>query len=144
MSNDFSELRIQHLEMIQAVIARLAGNNASHKNYCISLIMGAFGLAATLQKPLIAALAFLPVVAFAVLDAQYLRLEKRYRELFERVRLESPAERPDFRLHTTGLPQIGFWTAFASWSIQAFYLPTIAGVLFITILLEVFYGSTLF
>jgi uncharacterized protein (DUF486 family) len=74
-----AELSVKHLEMIQAVVARLASYGAALKNYCLTLTTAVCGFAITLQRPLVAALALLPIVIFAVLDAQYLQVERRLR-----------------------------------------------------------------
>ncbi|MEJ6846717.1 hypothetical protein V3589_10930 [Sinorhizobium fredii] len=128
--------------MIQAVIARLATNNAAHKNYCVTLVAAAIGLAATLQKPFVAAIALIPILIFAFLDAQYLRIEKRYRDLYDEVRLEASDRPPDFRLHVNGAKVVSFSSVLRSWSVQGFYLPTFVGVFLVIIALEVLYGRT--
>ena len=71
-----AELWVKHLEMIQGIMTRIAGYGASLKNYCLTLTTAVCGFAITLQRPLVAALALLPLVIFAVLDAQYLRVER--------------------------------------------------------------------
>ncbi len=71
-----AELWVKHLEMIQGIVTRIAGYGASLKNYCLTLTTAVCGFAITLQRPLVAALALLPLVIFAVLDAQYLRVER--------------------------------------------------------------------
>lgn len=130
MEKDYTDSRVRHLELIQAVITRLASNNASHKNYCITLVSAGIGLAAVLDRPLLALVALVPTIVFATLDAQYLRVERRYRLLYDQVRSEPSDVRPDFRLRTSPeLATVRFWSTFWSWSIQAFYLPTSAGIL---------------
>jgi hypothetical protein len=81
-SDKITELRVKHLEMIQAIISRVANKGATLKNYCLTLVTAICGLAVSLQRPLAAAMAFLPVVIFALLDDQYLRVERRFRHLF--------------------------------------------------------------
>ena len=67
-----AELWVKHLEMIQGIVTRIAGYGASLKNYCLTLTTAVCGFAITLQRPLVAALSLLPLVIFAVLDAQFL------------------------------------------------------------------------
>ena len=83
-----AELRLKHLEMLQSAVARMAGVGVSLKNYCITLTTAVCGFSITLQRPLVALLALLPITTFALVDAQYLRIERRFRALFDRVRSE--------------------------------------------------------
>src|ERR1035437_66125 len=97
-SAKIADLRVKHLEMLQAVISRIAGQGATLKNYCITLTTAVCGFAITLEKPLVTLLALFPVTIFALLDAQYLRMERRFRVLFDRVRLENWGTVPSFEL----------------------------------------------
>ena len=47
----WTEMHIQHLQMLQGVIARMALNSASLKNYCMTISAAIIGLAAAIQKP---------------------------------------------------------------------------------------------
>src|ERR1019366_5262688 len=80
-SAKIADLRVKHLEMLQAVISRIAGQGATLKNYCITLTTAVCGFAITLEKPLVTLLALCPVTIFALLDVQYLRMERRFRVL---------------------------------------------------------------
>src|SRR5262245_54410411 len=97
-SAKIAELRVKHLEMIQAVILRMSNQAGSVKNYCITVTTAVCGFAITLQRPLVALLAILPITTFALLDAQYLRLERCFRALFERVRSEDWETIPTFEI----------------------------------------------
>ncbi|KQS72224.1 hypothetical protein ASG39_00040 [Rhizobium sp. Leaf371] len=129
MEKVFTDAKIKHLEMIQSVIARLANSNSAHKNYCITLVTAVCGLATTLHRPYMALLAIVPVMIFAILDAQYLRLEQRYRTLYEQVRSEPVTVAPDFRLSVANVKGATFLRTLLSWSISVFYLPTFLGVI---------------
>src|ERR1700719_692214 len=83
----YFELRVKHLEMLQATIARMSGQSATLKNYCVTLITAVGGFAITLAKPNVALLALAPIAAFALLDARYLQRERLFRAKYERVRL---------------------------------------------------------
>jgi len=78
-----AELQVKRLEMVQAIISKLANYGATLKNYCITLTTAVCGFAVTLHRPLVAFLALLPIVVFALLDAQFLRVERRFRALFD-------------------------------------------------------------
>jgi len=124
-----AELRIKHLEMLQSLITRMAGYGASFKSYCITVTTAVIGFAFTLHRPAVAALALLPVIAFGVADAQYLRVERRFREVFNLVRKESWDTMPSFEINLQSAPALSFMSAATSWSIVWFYTPLAVGVL---------------
>jgi hypothetical protein len=135
-----ADLRLKHLEMIQAIVTRMANHSATLKNYCITLITAICGFAISLQRPFVALLAFLPIVMFSLLDTQYLRMERRFRSLFNIVRAEGWATEPDFEIAVNKAPQIGFWGVFFSWSIGVFYLPLALGICAVLVIAGVVYG----
>jgi hypothetical protein len=124
-----AELRIKHLEMLQSLISRMAGYGASFKSYCITVTTAVIGFAFTLHRPAVAGLALLPVIAFGVADAQYLRVERRFREVFNLVRKESWDTMPSFEINLQNAPAQSFMSAATSWSIVWFYTPLAVGVL---------------
>jgi uncharacterized membrane protein YdfJ with MMPL/SSD domain len=73
-----------HLQMIQAVVSRLAAQSTTIKGWCVTLTAALLGYGATAATPVIVGLAIYVIVAFAVLDAYYLVLERKYRELYLR------------------------------------------------------------
>jgi hypothetical protein len=78
------ERRLKYLEMLQAVIARMASNQFTIRASSVALVTAIIGFAAAKEPDLrMAALALLPAVCFWVLDAYYLTLERGYRDLFE-------------------------------------------------------------
>ena len=77
---------IKHLEFIQAIIARQAGNSFLLKAWSITLVAGLFALAAKDASGRFAWLALLPTFGFCGLDAYYLHQEKRFRQLYDWVR----------------------------------------------------------
>jgi hypothetical protein len=122
------ELRAKHLEMIQSVITRLASNGATLKSFCITLVTAVCGLAATLQRPNVALLSLLPIFAFAIVDAQYLRTERRMRGLYDKERREDWRTPPTFEIAVSRAPAESFIAALLSWSILIFYIPLALGV----------------
>ena len=124
-----AELRVKHLEMLQGLITRMAGYGASFKSYCITVTTAVIGFAFTLHRPAVAALALLPVIAFGVADAQYVRVERRFRAVFNLVRSESWDAMPSFDINLASAPAQSFLSAVTSWSIVWFYAPLAVGVL---------------
>ena len=86
---------VKHLELIQAVITRLAQNSFACKGWCIALVAAIFVLAAGEANPQFLLVALLPTIAFWGLDAYYLRQERLFRKLYDAVRKAAPAELED-------------------------------------------------
>jgi len=78
-----TDQRVKYLEMIQAVIARLAGHSFAVKGIAVTLATGAVGLAASLKKPDLAVAGAVAVLVLWGLDAFYLRRERAFRRLFD-------------------------------------------------------------
>jgi hypothetical protein len=120
---------LAHLNMLQGVITRLAGNSASCKTWCLTLVSAliAFAGAAHSAGPIV--LTILPVVMLLLLDAAYLGNEVAYRELFndlaKKIRGNTYQSSDLFDLKASlSLPTFG--RALKSWSIYIFYYPLIA------------------
>jgi hypothetical protein len=71
----------------------------------------------------------LPVIAFGIADAQYLRVERRFRAVFNAVRAEGWDVMPSFDTNLASAPTQSFLSAATSWSIVWFYAPLAIGVL---------------
>jgi hypothetical protein len=85
MADEYPTERIKHLEMIQAVVARLANEAALIRGWALTVSSAFFAFAAQSYSWRVAAVGLLPVVAFWGLNAYYLRLERQYRKLHDRV-----------------------------------------------------------
>src|SRR4051794_13614111 len=83
-----ADLRLKQLEMLQSVVARMAAQSATLKNYCVTISVAIAGFAITLQRPIVALLTLVPILAFAFLDARYLQQERRFRGRFDAVTAE--------------------------------------------------------
>ena len=118
-----AELRVKQLDMLQANVARMASVGVSLKNYCITITTAVCGFAISLKQPGLGLLALLPIITFALLDAQYLRIERRFRSLFDHVRSEDWGEIPDFEINLKNSRPESFFGVVFSWSIYYFYAP---------------------
>lgn len=78
--------REKHLELIQGVINRMAGNSFHLKGWSVVLVSALFALAASDANADFVYLAFLPAIAFWVLDGYFLWQERMYRKLYDAVR----------------------------------------------------------
>jgi len=142
-SDKIADLRVKRLEMVQLIIARLGNYGTSLKNYCITLTTGVCGFAITSQKPAIILLSVISTSIFLLLDAQFLRVERRFRLLFEQMALEKWDDVPNFSLDRSSISNPLYQKALISWSIMIFYIP-ILGIIVITFLISfVLYGHVM-
>jgi hypothetical protein len=80
------EKKIKHLEMIQNIITRLANNSFSLKGWTVIFIAAVLGFAIKESDPYYIPLVLFPIFAFWGLDGYYLRQEKLFRALYDKVR----------------------------------------------------------
>jgi hypothetical protein len=71
-----------HLTLVQNIIARMANNSSSCKNWCVTIVAAILVIVADKQKPQYAWLALLPTISFGIVDAYYLAIEKTFREQY--------------------------------------------------------------
>ena len=79
------EDQVKHLEMIQVVINRLAGNTFLIKGWTVTFVTAILVLAVGQKSWAVAVLAAVGATVFGVLDAYYLRLERMFRCLYQQV-----------------------------------------------------------
>ncbi len=94
-----AETKIAHLQMIQAVITRMAGNSLMVKVWTVTLVAALFALAAADTNGFFVYVAYLPAVMFWALDAYFLRQERLFRKLYDQVR-EIEHGTVDFSMNT--------------------------------------------
>ena len=70
------------LQMIQAIITRLAGNSGALKGFSVTIVTALLGVSINAHKPSYAWLGVYPIVVLGLLDAYYLALERLYRSLY--------------------------------------------------------------
>jgi hypothetical protein len=137
-----ADLRVKQLEIVQSIIARIASYGANLKNYCITLTTAICGFAITLHRPLVIVSAIVPVVVFMLLDAQFLRVERRFRALFDQLRGDWDVL-PRFAINLQSAPEIRYWSVLTSWSILIFYLPLAIAVTAVLMISGQIYGRYL-
>jgi hypothetical protein len=123
--------KLKHLELIQAVVNRLATSSFLLKGWTVVLVSALFALAAKDAKPVFLYVAFLPAVAFWGLDGYFLSQERLFRTLYDRVRL-LPADQVDFSMNVAAVASgaRGWMSACFSKTLGAFH-----GSIIITIVL---------
>jgi hypothetical protein len=94
------ENKLKHLEMIQGVINRMANNSFLIKGWSVVLVAALFALAAKDNSVDFIYLAYFPAIAFWSLDGFYLRQERLYRKMYDKVRTQKEEE-IDFSISTS-------------------------------------------
>ncbi|RLW70267.1 MAG: hypothetical protein B6D68_01090 [spirochete symbiont of Stewartia floridana] len=79
------ESKLKHLELIQGVINRMAGNSFLLKGWSVTLVSALLVLAAKDSNQFFIYLACFPCVAFWGLDGYFLWQERMYRKLYKNV-----------------------------------------------------------
>ena len=85
---------VRHLEMIQAVIDRLANNSFLVKGWALTLASATYAFSVQTSEGSIAVVGMFGVVAFWTLDAYYLRSERLFRALYDSVRFNRSHTHP--------------------------------------------------
>ena len=119
------EMHIKHLEMLQNVISRMAGNSASVKNYSMTIAAAIIGLATAIQQAEVLLYTVPIILIFGVLDAHYLRLERAFRDQFNSVRKSGIEEMPDFLISPSWSAGHKMFSGILSWSVWLFYGPLV-------------------
>jgi len=138
------EKKIKHLEMIEAIIERMAKNSFVLKGWAMTLVVAVSTLASQGSSKKFMLLAFIPILGFWALDAFYVQQERRFKQLYKNVVAKSDKD-IDFSMDTskvTGtkeeMKRLYFYRCILSPSVVWFY-PVIAGALIaVVIVLKVF------
>ena len=75
--------KVSHLEMIQGVINRMAGNSFALKGWAVTLVAGIFALSSKDSDRTYFIVAYIPIIVFWFLDSYYLLQERLFRSLYE-------------------------------------------------------------
>lgn len=78
----------KHLDMIQSVIRRMAQNSFMIKGWSLTLVVAVFAFIKDNINGFIIPFIILPIILFGSLDAYYLMLERKYRQLYNIVRVK--------------------------------------------------------
>lgn len=114
-----------YLQMLQEPICRMSTISAIFKGFAATIVAGISVISYASINVWILGLSFLPVLAFALLDVYYLKLERKFLFLFEQVRLGK--HEIDFSMKLTNDPleiisaRARVWDCIKSPSIYLFY-----------------------
>ena len=97
------EKKFKHLEMIQGIINRMASNSFMLKGWAVTLVAGVYALASKDANKIYYLITYVPIIIFWGLDAYYLRQERLYRKLYDKVRKQEEDD-IDFSMNAT-LPE---------------------------------------
>ena len=130
MNNDIGEVNrdemIAYLQIIESAIDRMGSNSAILKGFAAAVLAGISALASIADISVIILMATLfPVLLFGYLDAKYLQVEKKFRMLYEKVRLEEKdidfSMKTDFAKAELRKGKATLLNAVGSWSVWPFY-----------------------
>ena len=131
--------KADHLKMVQGVIARMAGNSAQMKTWAVSLVTAVVVFSGLSDDPhwLIGAGGCVPVIAFWIMDARYLHLERCYVKLYDAI-VAGAEVRPfdlNYRAHASQVASV--WSVGRSWSVATFYGALLAAMVALSVFLAV-------
>lgn len=134
-----TESKLKHLEMIQAVITRMANNSFLVKGWCLTLVSGLLALAGGKDgNAKLVFVTYLPLLMFWYLDGFFLQQERLFRKIYDYKRLQretdfaiSPVDIPSDKKKVDGVVRI-----MVSKTLLAFYGLTLIAVLVATAILN--------
>lgn len=124
--------------MIQAIVNRMSVNSFLLKGWSVVLISALFALAAGDSQALFGYIAYFPAIAFWMLDAYFLRQERLFRKLYDRVRHLAETE-VDFSMDTSVVDgEVAAWSAVVFSKTLLLFHGTVFGSIVIVMLVIVF------
>lgn len=119
-----------YLQMIQGTIDRMSTTSAIFKGFCATIVAGIMAVSYSEINKWVFVLAVSPVACFLLLDIYYLLLERRFRALYNRVRLGEHEVNFDLTPPKVGSlresERCSIWNCIKSPSIYLFYGPLMA------------------
>lgn len=129
-----TDKKIKHLELIQGVINRMAGNMFLFKGWGITLVAATLALLASKDvEPGLILITLIPVIAFWILDGYFLSQERGYRDLYEEVAKKTDSEEINFSLNNKSFitGKNTWYQSFSSPTLKIFYGMAIAMILIV-------------
>lgn len=128
------EDRRQHLSFIQAIVTRMSQASSSSKTWLLPIVTLTYGYAVAKEQFWVAVMGIGAVLIFGLLDANYLKQERAFRKLYDKV--ASGVDIPVFSLNPSFAGSTGSkvnywpdWEDLRSWAVAPIYGPLIvAGV----------------
>lgn len=98
------ENKRHHLDIIQSAALRMGNNSFALKGWAVTLVAGIFALSSKDADKMYFLITYIPVLVFWGLDAYYLKQERLYRALYNKIRKKEESQ-VDFEMNTT-LPEL--------------------------------------
>jgi hypothetical protein len=92
--------KIKHLEFIQLVITRMNINSFLLRGWAVTLVAAVFAFSAKDSNPKYVLITFISSILFWILDGYYLSQERKYRDLYNKIRKEDE-QNIDFDMNAT-------------------------------------------
>lgn len=128
-----------HLKIMQGVIQRMAENSRACKVWCITIVSAGLILVARVDRPDFVLISLVPAVAFLILDAYYLALERAFRGSYNSFvqKLAQGELTPSdlYDVKPTGSVPRTFFRSLNSFSIWPFYASLVIMVLVVRYLI---------
>ena len=124
---DIDTNKITYLQMIQSVIDRMSNISADIKGFCVAVSAGIVALTIDSTDIVSFGISILFIMIFLVLDIYYLGIERQYRYLYNKVRMDEIEV--DFNLgmdlkkSEINQAKAKFFQCLSSKSIILFYIP---------------------
>lgn len=116
----FNENETEHLQLIQSIVNRMASNSFLLKGWCVTLLTALIALGID-KHPKILVASILPILSFWYLDAFFLKTERAYRSLYNKMILKDETV-PLFSLNPAhGGEQHTIWQSLFSQTLSVFY-----------------------
>ncbi len=115
--------RLEHLKMIQSVIARMAQNSFLVKGWSVTLVTAVMALTLRDSNKGFVLLALYPALVFWGLDAYYLRQERLFRELYDTVRGSATDSAAAFSMDTSQFDRVvpSWWSTLFALTVVALH-----------------------
>lgn len=84
--NSNNKDKLGYLQLIQEPICRMSTISAIFKGFAAAIVGGIAMISFKDISPAVLGLSFLPVLSFAMLDIYYLKLERKFRYLYKKVK----------------------------------------------------------
>jgi hypothetical protein len=125
----------KHLDLIQAIVTRLAGNSFLLKGWSVTLVTALFAFAAKDGKTYFMFLAYLPAITFWLLDGYYLSQERTFRALYDVIRRKDEGD-IDFSMDPSQIPgtergKLTWIRAVFSRTVLAFHMAVIVTIVIV-------------
>lgn len=127
--------KLSHLTMLQSVITRLASNSFLLKAWTVTLVSALFALASEKTNPLFVYIAYIPIPMLWLLDGYFLRQERLFRKLYDKVRVTSD-DSIDFSMDTSVVAhEVASWMAVCFSKTLIVFYGTIFGTVVLVMLI---------